>query len=98
MTGIVSNKPSANSVESFRSLRKFFGRATIAGVPFDERLAHHEGRKGHDDRINGEDFEFEKNVSSFVLFVCFVVKILAFGCGSALGLCGEYSFTVNPEE
>jgi len=48
---------------------------------------------------NGEGIESEKMFSSFVLFACFVVKILIFGCGSAaLVLCGEYSFTVNPEE
>jgi hypothetical protein len=36
----------------------------------------------------------------FAPFVFFVVDyVFFFGCGSAaLGLCGEYSFTVNPEE
>jgi hypothetical protein len=37
-------------LESFRSLRKFVGRSD---TPFDERLIHHEGREGHEDRIKG---------------------------------------------
>jgi hypothetical protein len=37
-------------------------------MSFEERLSHHGGREGHEDR------NLKKMFSSFVLFVCFVVR------------------------
>ena len=42
----------------------------------DERLSHHEGREGHEDWITERASNLKKVFSTFVLFVCFVVKIL----------------------
>jgi hypothetical protein len=67
-------------VESFRSLRNFFRQSIITAAPFDESLSHHEGREGHEDRITERASNLKKMFSSFV---CFVVKILTFGCGFA---------------
>jgi hypothetical protein len=64
----------------------FFRQSIITAASFDESLSHHEGREGHEDRITERASNLEKMFSSFVLFVCFVVKILTFGCGfAALG-------------
>jgi hypothetical protein len=42
----------------------------------DERYSHHKDHEGH------EGFGYFAH--NFVLFVCFVVKIFTFGCGSAV--------------
>jgi hypothetical protein len=48
-------------LKSFRSLRKFFRVSIVRDTPFDERLSHHEGREGHEDRIT-EMASNQKNV------------------------------------
>jgi hypothetical protein len=59
-------------LKSFLSLRKFFNRSIITDTPFDERLWHHEVAKATKiGELRGH--RISKMVSSFVLFVCFVV-------------------------
>ena len=61
-------------------------------MSLEERLSHHGGREGHEDR------NLKKMFSSFVLFVCFVGDIhVSFDCGSAnSGVSGEDFFTRKP--
>ena len=63
-------------LKSFRSLRKFFRVSIVRDTPFDERLSHHEGREGHEDRT--EMASNQKMFFSFVLFVRFVVISIFF--------------------
>jgi hypothetical protein len=71
------------TIEGFRSLRKFFGRATITVAPFDERLSHHEGREGHEDRITERASKPKKVFFLRALRVLRGDMHCSLGCGSA---------------
>jgi hypothetical protein len=47
--------------ESFRSFRKFSKRSMITEAPFEERLFHHKGRDGHEDRITKKVSNLKKS-------------------------------------
>ena len=63
------------------------------------KVRHPERRRGIWERFLSEfTLSLVEGVEMTTL-CAFARDIPSFGCGSAaLGLCGEYSFTVNPEE
>jgi hypothetical protein len=75
------------TAQVFRRLRKFFRRSISRDTPFDERLSHHEGREGHEDRTMERASNLKK------VFFLRVLRALrggdihfSFGCGSPLFL------------
>jgi hypothetical protein len=69
-------------LEFFR-LRKFSSRSMVTVIPLAERLSHHEGREGHEDRAEKEESNLKKIFFLRALRVLRGVIDFCFDCGSA---------------